>query len=182
MRLRPLAGALVALACLAAPATARAETYLTPYLGVAFGGAAPESKPIFGVSAAILGPIWGLEVEFGRSRDFFPSIEDEHRLTTVLGRFVLGGNQRSRWRPFAAVGAGIVRTTIESTNLFPDRKDTEPVVEAGGGIQAFFFANAIGIRADVRYLTTLRRQNPASTPISSGFDVWRGAIGACFLF
>ena len=58
-------------------------------------------------------------------------------------QLLLGGNQRSRWRPFAAVGAGIVRTTIESTNLFPDRKDTEPVVEAGGGIQAFFFANAM---------------------------------------
>jgi hypothetical protein len=180
-----LPGALALAVVFAAPAPARAETYFTPFLGASFSGAAAEARPTFGISAAVLGRIWGLEVEFGRTRDFFPSIDDEHRLTTVMGRFVLGGNAAGRgWKPFVAVGAGIIRTTVESSALLPDHKSNDAAVDAGGGIQAFFFSRAMGVRADVRYIRKIQQQRDTGgvIPVTGEFAFWRGAVGACFLF
>jgi hypothetical protein len=181
-RLVPIAA--LALALLT-PAAARADTYITPFAGVTFGGASQATTLTYGASIAFLGRWVGVEVDFSRTPEFFPNLTREHRMTTAAGRFVFGFNARTRpIRPFASVGAGLLRISVESPSLFPDFISNDVAIDAGGGVHAFFFDRAVGIRVDVRYVRKILEQEDTDglIPVTGTFAFWRGTIGAAFLF
>jgi len=186
MRHRLLCGAMALTLLALTPEPARADTFLTPFLGVSFRGAASEAEHIsYGASALVTGKRMGLEIEFARTPEFFASIGRDHRVTTVMGRFVVTWNTRGRGlRPFLAAGAGIVRTTVVSGSLFPDYRANDAAFDAGGGAQAFFFSRAVGLRGDIRYIRKIQSQDDTDglIPVSGTFDFWRATIGACFAF
>jgi Outer membrane protein beta-barrel domain len=170
-----------ALAGWAAPA--RAETFLTPFLGVTFGADATQHKPTYGLSLAYLGHAAGIEVEYANTPNFFGGGVGSNNVTTVMVRFVAGGNPHGTGvAPFLAVGAGLLRSHVETQNLLSNVHYNDFGLDVGAGVNAFFTPN-VGLRADVRYFRQL--QAPSANriiPIAGRFDFWRGTIGVSFVF
>src|SRR5690242_13017825 len=94
MKSATLAAATLAVAFgLAVPA--RAETFLTPFAGATFGRDAPAAKFSTGLSLQAMGPIAGVEIEFGYTPDFFNQQSDlvlvsKSNVTSLMANLVVG--------------------------------------------------------------------------------------------
>ena len=165
--------AAVVLAVVAAPAVAAADTYVSPFYGITFAADAKEKAPIYGASVSLLGRSAGLEVEFGYSPNFFGDAAKANVTTLMLG-FQAGGNTMGKGvKPYAVVGAGLMRTQIDNSQLLNGVDSNDFGLSIGAGVNAFFTPN-VGIRADVRYYRQL--QDPTGDngiPIATKFDYWR---------
>lgn len=156
------------LALLLLPGTARAEWQVKPFLGVTFGGdttfvdldqVAGNAKFAFGVSAALLGEVFGVEADVGRTPGFFSGgeIVGTSSVTTTTGN-VIAALPRSMTkytlRPYAVGGVGVMHVrTSDLAGVFPLSSNLA-VVDVGGGATGFF-TDRIGISWDVRYFRSV---------------------------
>lgn len=191
----------------AAPAKASADWLFTPFVGMNFGGSGTfsdsfgdfddefEKRSTFGASLAWMGGgVFGFEVDFGYSPNFFESTAGDgdfeygdSNVTTLMANIVLGapiGGQTGQGiRPYASGGVGLIRSRIEDVDdLFGDPKNNLGM-NVGGGITGFFSDN-VGLRGDVRYFRSLQDEEPDDDfDIALGsFSFWRGSIGVTFRF
>lgn len=171
------------LGLLAAPRTASADILLTPFTGVTFGGDATVHRPTFGASATLVGRSLGLEVELGRTNNFFGSDQVPADVTTLTASVVGGADIRGRgFKPYFLTGAGLMRTNVSLNNLLGDTSYNNFAILLGGGANVLF-TDHIGVRADLRYFRRLERQSDLGIiPIASNFDFWRVTIAAQFHF
>jgi hypothetical protein len=164
---RTLAAGLLLLAL--APTAARADGLITPYWGANFGGdagselsdAVDASRFVYGVSAGWMGAgVIGFEGDFGYSPDFFGKTDTGNtKVLTVLGNvivgFPFGGQTGFGIRPYGFAGLGMLRTDIEGlgggTNVNFDQN--QGAWDFGGGV-FIFFATHVGMRLDLRYLSS----------------------------
>lgn len=176
---------MLAAAAIAASVTpARADGFLSPWIGVNFGGDAVNTSTTYGGSLGFLGNKAGFELDFGYTPDFFASNEFDvdGKLVTVMGNLLIGG-RRGGFSPYFAVGGGLIRTNI---TVFDDVIDLEAAKNSfGGNIGAGFFAggNNVTIRGDVRYFRAF--------DFDDGFDLdviedtlgfWRATVGVGFMW
>lgn len=166
---------------------ARADWLLTPYLGLTFGGDAPDQKLNYGLSAAFLGSgVFGFEFDASLTPDFFDSntsaIEDSN-VSTVMGSLMLAAPSGSPIRPYVAAGAGIIRTKATSVGNVFDLDENSFGVNIGGGVIGQF-SDRVGLRGDVRYFRTLQDSDAGSNVDLDlgGFNFWRGTLGITFRF
>lgn len=170
MRL-PTIALVAALALLSLPVHARAEGFLTPSLGVAFGGDTVENELTYSIAIGFMAHgIIGMESDFGLTRDFFGD-ESNFHVKTMTVNFIVGlpiGSVDPEYgpglRPYATVGIGSVTS--------PER-DPDFGMDAGGGVMVFL-GNVLGVRGDVRYFRNLRREEV--------FDFWRAMGGVIVRF
>jgi hypothetical protein len=188
-------------------APARADFFLTPYLGVNFGGDADfgdvgdfednlEKKIVFGGSATWMGSgIVGAEVDFGWSPNFFEVTTGDadfdfgdSNLTTVMGNVIIGapvgGQSGPGVRPYGSGGVGLIRTHVDGGDLFDDLSATDFGVNVGGGVVGFI-NDRVGIRGDVRYFRSLRDNDPDEDDLDlelAAFSFWRATVGVSFRF
>jgi hypothetical protein len=140
----------------AVPASAHAETYFNPWLGVFFGSDTPaiqsSDKPFtsFGAMVGDTGSITGFEATFGYTPDFYGKGTDSNVLDLMAG--LTAGPQIGRGtvqlRPYGAGGAGLLRSSLagSSSNDFG--------FNAGGGVFVWFSTH-VGVRGDLRYFRTI---------------------------
>ena len=162
---RVIATALVAITL--APVSARADTLLTPFFGVNFGGDAGKefseafdtSQYNWGASITFMGGgVFGVEGDFGFSPDFYgkTDIGGSHVLTAT-GNLVIGipfgGQHGFGIRPYGVVGAGLLKSTSDFGTGVADIDENDLTWSAGGGV-FLFFGTRTGIRFDVRYFKT----------------------------
>jgi opacity protein-like surface antigen len=149
----------VALMTLSLPAAASAQTFLTPYAGVANGGDAQGSPLTYGASLMFVSQI-GFEFDASYSPDFFDEqnaaldLVADSNVTSLMGNLVIapGGGPV---RPYVAAGAGLLRTRIgDALDLFDDITSNSFGFNAGGGLIVMFSDNA-GFRGDVRYFRSI---------------------------
>ncbi|HYE85727.1 MAG TPA: porin family protein [Vicinamibacterales bacterium] len=166
---------LLFLGTVAAPA--RADWFLTPYFGAAFGGASNqfsfndlddefEQRMNFGGSLAYRSKgIWGLELDYNLAPNFFqftggPNNFDlfglDSSVQTVMGNLVIalpmGGSRGAGIQPYVLAGLGTIRTRVRSeTDVFDDIVSDDTGYNFGGGLH-FFAGSHFGIRADARYI------------------------------
>ncbi len=167
---------------------ARADWLLTPFLGVTFGGSAPEEKVTYGLSSTFIGAgSLGFEIDAAITPNFFDDdngIIDDSNVSTVMGNLVLAApGSGLAFRPYAALGAGIIRLKATSVGNFFDLDENSFGVNAGGGIIAQV-GERVGIRGDVRYFRSMR-DSDSSGDIDldlTGFDFWRGTLGVTIRF
>ena len=177
MRLRTwLVPAVVVIALAALPRAARADTVLSPFLGVSFAGDATEKPMTFGGSVTFVGRSIGLEVEAARANDFFGT--DTANVTTLTAALVAGADLPGRGvKPYFLAGAGLMRTGIEFAQIVDDTSYNNFAILLGVGLNGYVTDN-IGIRGDVRYLRRLERQSDVGIlPIASNFDYFRATVG-----
>ena len=176
--IRPLlrtALTLLFLGSLAAPA--RADWFLTPYFGAAFGGASNqfvlndlddefEQRVNFGGSLSWRSKgIWGFEVDYNVAPNFFQFtggtnnfdlFDFDSSVQTLMGNVVIavpvGGSSGMGFQPYLTAGLGTIRTQLRSeSDVFDDITSNDSGFNVGGGAH-FFLGSHFGIRADVRYI------------------------------
>ena len=178
-----------AVAVLMAPIRARADGYITPWIGLSVAGPTDDGRRSFGATTGYMAAgVFGFEADVGYSPDFFgPSIEfGSSNAIAIMGNMILGvpigGTHGAGVRPFFSGGFGFVRTHIESGPLFDvSRSNNDFAYDVGGGMMGFF-SHHVGLRGDLRYLHTLRDTNRGS---GVDFDpgirrYWRASAGVTF--
>lgn len=174
------------LGVVAAPSTARAETYISPFVGVVFGNDSGKGKAAVGIDAGWLAAgIFGFEAEFGYVPDFFGDAGalGSNSVMDVMGNLVIavpaGGTRGAGFRPYLTVGAGLLRTTLDGIGgTTASISNNELGMNAGVGATSYF-ADHVGIRGDVRYfrnVTDSSSVNDLNIDFGS-FHFWRASLG-----
>lgn len=193
MRLRCLilAGAL---SVVLTPIEARAEWFLNPFIGAAFGGGVADAPKLeYGGSAGWMGDVVGFEVDLSHRPDFF-QVSDapdflfgESSVTSVMFNGLLSvpsGPFGNRVRPYAAGGVGWIRSRIGGEDDFIRANESTFGFNVGGGVFGHL-TDRFGVRGDVRYFRNLQDLEGESEFFSLGsqkLDFWRAAGGITFRF
>ena len=183
----------------AAPAPARADGMVIPFLGVNFGGAAGrqqlsdaiESERVdWGASLAWMGAgVIGFEADFGYSPDFFGRSDVAgSSVLTAMGNVLIGvpfgGQSGFGIRPYALAGLGVVQSEIDATGGILGLDETKAAWDFGGGVM-FFFGTHVGLRGDLRYIRTIGRLDfdlTGGLERSRRLDFGRGSVGLILRF
>ncbi len=160
-----------------AAAPARADWFLVPYLGAAFGGAANqftyndfddefEQRMNFGGSLGYRfgNGIVGLELDYNLAPNFFQFtggtndfdlLNLDSSVQTVMGNIVFSipvGGRDGRFQPYVTAGLGTIRTRLRSeSDLFDEIVSDDSGYSFGAGAH-IFATRHFGIRADARYI------------------------------
>jgi hypothetical protein len=175
MRTRLPRAALLVLMLAPAPAAA-AEWQIKPFAGAIFGGettflsdlesAAGRVKFMFGISGVLLGSMFGIEGDIGRTPGFFETGEQtsatlglitESSVTTLTGNIVVAlPRQWTEYtlRPYFVAGGGQMRVRAVDTVRIVVVESNLPAVDIGGGVTGFLTTH-VGLSWDVRYFQSL---------------------------
>ena len=176
-----------AAAVVLAPMQARADGFVAPWVGSAFGSNIKNGQTTFGVSAGAMGAgIIGGEADFGWSPSYFGTQSDfgNNTVMSLMGNLILGvpvgGQHGAGIRPYVVGGVGLIRSQIDGGTLARVSSSTNMFGwDAGGGVMGYF-SNHIGLRGDVRYLraTSDLTTNVRSIDINGDkLHFWRASVG-----
>lgn len=176
---------LAALAMLVAPTQARAEGYVSPWLGVNFGNDPANGRAAFGGSAGYMGAgVFGAEFDFGYSPSFFGKDTDfgSNNVMTAMGNLIIGipigGTRGGGARPYVTGGIGLIRSDVNGILTADSISNNDFGFNVGAGLMGFF-NDHFGMRGDVRYFRNIN-DNSANNDLDldlGGFDFWRAYIG-----
>jgi opacity protein-like surface antigen len=172
-----------------AAAPARADTFISPFLGFNFGGDSAncvslrnceDRRTNFGIALGVRNGIFGLEQEFGYAPDFFGRTEGgSNAVLTVMSNLLLV-IPAGPIHPYGVIGIGLIRPhmKLDVESLTLDKNAL--AYDIGGGVN-IYLVRSVGIRGDVRRLKTLSN-------VTLGFlsgeklEFWRGSAGLTFRF
>jgi opacity protein-like surface antigen len=184
MMRRHLAGLAALVLLYASPADA--DTLLTGFAGVAFGGSADKSHGTYGGSLGFLGGVAGFELEFATTPDFFgESREDvftDNNVLTAMGSLLIAFPP-GPVRVYGAAGAGLMKTRLSDPDGLLDIDSNDFGINVGGGLFVFL-GDHFALRGDVRYFRDLQDDEP-----DGDFDIdfgnvsyWRAVGGITLKF
>jgi opacity protein-like surface antigen len=176
-----------AVALVLAPMQARADGFVIPWVGSAFGSNIKNGQTTVGVSAGGMGAgILGGEADFGWSPSFFGTKSDfgNNTVMDLMGNLILGvpvGGQRGAGiRPYVVGGVGLIRMQIDGGTLAKVSSSTNMFGwDAGGGVMGYF-SDHVGLRGDVRYLRGTHDLNTGVSSIDlngNRLHFWRASVG-----
>ncbi len=197
---RLLTAVLVGWFALAAPATAAADIFVSPFLGVKFRGTtneldldrdagARDTKTAIGISGVVFSDRGvGLEIELAHQPRFFERKGDTG-LVTRSGVTTLGGNvllslplsvTRESLRPYAVAGLGWMHASAKDGIGFNDFSNDFLGLTLGVGAVGFL-TDVVGLRFDLRHLKSV---SSSDTTALSGelakLSFWRATVGVVF--
>jgi len=184
-----------AVAVASAPAVARADGYVSPWVAANAGqnvSNLDNGTAGFGVNAGAMGAgIVGGELDFGWTPNYFgrSSVLGTNNVIDLMGNVIvgvpIGGTYGAGVRPFVTAGLGLIRTSIAGNGLIgpgaiPEGSNNMFGWNAGAGVMGFF-NDHVGLRGDVRYLRGFENQINGATDIdftgTGQFHTWRAAVG-----
>jgi len=172
------------------PMQARADGFVTPWVGSAFGSNIKNGQATIGVSAGGMGAgIIGGEADFGWSPSFFGTKSDfgSNTVLNLMGNLIIGvpigGTHGAGVRPYVVGGVGLIRSQIDGGTIARVSSSENMFGwDAGAGVMGYF-SDHVGLRGDVRYL---RATSDLTTHVDS-IDInadklhfWRATIGVTF--
>jgi len=173
----------------AAAAPARADGFITPYIGFNFGGDSAncqtltnceEKRTNWGVTLGTTRGIFGFEADIGYAPDFFgktPGGDNAvlHFMSDLMVVVPAGPIQ-----PYAFIGVGVIRphAKLEASSLAVDKNAFGH--DEGGGLN-IFFAHSVGVHGELRHLRTFKDFTLPGFS-SDKLDFWRGSAGLTFRF
>jgi opacity protein-like surface antigen len=190
--MKQLAGvALLAGACTIWSAEeASAQGFISPLIGYNFSGDSGcpgitncEDKHLnWGVGFGFLGSIVGFEGEWAYIDDFFgETATSKSSVTTFMGNFLLAP-KFGPVQPYGLIGAGLIKTKVDSTPpLVTDTDQNDFGWDVGGGLM-IFFGSHIGIRGDVRYFHSVELLNVFGFETEAKLDFGRASGAVVFKF
>ena len=178
--------AAAAAALIALPSTARAEGYVTPWVGANWGSDISNGRAAFGVNAGAMGNgIVGGEIGFGYSPSFFGTKNDfgSNSVLDLMGNVIvgvpIGGTHGGSVKPFVTGGLGLLRTQVDGGTLATIQSSNNMFGwNVGAGVMGYF-NDHVGLRGDARYFRTLQdpeEDNEFDIAVGS-FDFWRATGG-----
>ncbi|HYB95866.1 MAG TPA: outer membrane beta-barrel protein [Vicinamibacterales bacterium] len=173
---------------------ARADWFLTPYFGAAFGGGANqfsyndlddefEQRVNFGGSITYRTKgILGFEFDYNVAPNFFQFtggttnfdlFDLDSSVQTVMGNIVLalpiGGSRGAGFQPYLTAGLGSIRTRVRSdSDVFDDIVSDDTGYNFGAGAH-FFAGSHFGLRADARYIRGLESMDDEDPIVDNPF-------------
>jgi opacity protein-like surface antigen len=174
----------------AAAAPARAQGFISPFVGFNFGGDqaancqsltnCEEKRLDWGVAFGSMSGILGFEEEIGYSKNFFgKSASVNNSVLTVMSNLMVIV-PAGPIRPYGVIGLGLIRPHNEFNANGLDLSDNALGYDIGGGVN-IFLTHGVGIRGDVRHLHTLQ-DITLGVLSDQKLDFWRGSAGLTFRF
>ena len=167
-----------AVAVVLAPMQARADGFVAPWIGTAFGSNIDNGRGTFGVSAGGMGAgIIGGEVDFGWNPSFFGTQNEfgNNSVLNLMGNVIvgvpIGGTHGVGVRPYLVGGLGLIRSQIEGNGtVFTPLSSTNMFGwDLGGGVMGYFNEH-VGLRGDFRYMRATQDINGAATDPTNAFN------------
>jgi len=180
----------VAVATFVTPALARADGFVGPGIGIAFGNPSARGLADFVGDLGWLSPEpVGLELDVTYAPSFFGNQGSygANSVTTVMGNVVLAATEARRYgryrrrsaRPYISGGLGLIHEETAAPAI--SRNDLG--ANLGVGIMAAA-SGPVGVRGDVRYFRDLVGTSAGNTTnIDFGsFHFWRASVSLLFRF
>ena len=172
-----------------APRPARAQGFISPTLGYAFGADTPtcvsltncdDRRLSWGVSMGKMGETVGFEQEFVYGKDFFgkSNLGDSAMLTIMSNLMLI--LPAGPIRPYGVFGVGLMRPHVKFDTSSLELSQTALGWDFGGGLN-IFFTHGFGIRGDVRRLKTFQ-DITLGVFGNDQLKFWRGSTGVTFRF
>jgi len=171
-----------------APAPARAEGYVSPWVAANAGSSFNNGRAGVGTQAGWMSEgIIGGELDFGYSPSFFGTTNDfgNNTVINLMGNVIVGipvgGTRGAGVRPYVTAGLGLIRTQIDGGSLANvSSSNNMGGWNAGAGLMGYF-ADHFGLRGDVRYLRGFENTNTGISSIdlngAGQLHFWRASIG-----
>jgi opacity protein-like surface antigen len=187
---------------LAAPLPAHADGFISPTVGVNFGGQAggtlrtavsgaadQGSKINWGVAAGWMGAgVIGLEEDFSDSPNFFGNGGnlDTSRVITLMTNVIvgapIGGQSGGGIRPYGSIGVGWINQDVKTLNGLGNFSENDFGWDVGVGVMGYF-ADHIGLRVDYRYFRNFQETGTNVIGLANGhFNFNRASVGVLFRF
>lgn len=182
-----------------APPLAYADAYISPFLGVNFGGAAGKplgeaiddsAKTTFGFQVGGMGGgVFGFEFDLGYTKNFYGegrSFVDNNLLTMMPSLIIgvpIGGTTGGGVRPYFTAGMGLVRRQVDFLGVL-DISENDLAYSLGGGVMGFV-SDTIGFRGDFKYFRNFQVDefSLGNIDLTRGtFNFSRGSVGLVFRF
>jgi opacity protein-like surface antigen len=177
-----------------AASPARADGFITPFVGTNFGGdsncpqlSGCQNKPInFGVSLGSMGTVFGFEEDIAFAKNFFGSVPGATSSVFTAMSNLMAGVGAGPVQPYVLVGLGVIRPHTSLTLGDSDFDKYALGYDIGGGVNGFF-SKHVGVRGDIREMHTLQNipflgsvnnQNIFAGNQRLGF--WRASVGIVF--
>jgi opacity protein-like surface antigen len=177
----------------ASVAPARADGFITPFIGFNFGGDSSDCRSFsncedkrsnYGVSLGSMGSVFGFETDFSYAKDFFGKVPGTESSVFSWMNNLLVGVGAGPIQPYALIGIGLIRVGLKQITDFD--KNTFGY-DLGGGVH-IYFSRHVGVRGDIRHLRTAQDVPILSTLTNQIFtdsqklDFWRASAGVSFKF
>ena len=176
---------------LGSASAARAQGFISPFIGFNFGGDAgcPEISGCkdknlnLGVGIGAMGNLVGTELEFGYAKNFFGEVPGlSSNVLTLMGNAMLAP-KFGPVRPFVLAGVGLIKSHAELTGSGLLETDNNQFGwNVGGGLMAFF-GDHVGVRGDIRYFHSFQDLPFFGLSLSNQkLDFGRASAGLVFKF
>jgi hypothetical protein len=187
LRIAKTCAACLALATVLSPGEARADGYVTPWIGIDFATANDDGSTVYGVTTGYMGAgVFGFEADVGFTPHLFRAIPafDTSTGLTIMGNFILGipigGTHGAGIRPFVSGGVGLMRIHSEGGPVLDEsRSNNEFGYDLGAGMMGFFNQH-VGLRGDVRYIRSLDSHTGIDVLDGERLRYWRVVGGVTF--
>jgi opacity protein-like surface antigen len=174
--------------------TARAQGFVSPFIGYDFGGTTgcqgvlncEDKHTNWGVAFGAVGSIVGFEEEFAYANDFFGSSANQSStVITLMSNFMIAP-KIGPIQPYVLGGIGLIRTTL---NVAGATDQNQIGWDVGGGVTGYF-SQHVGVRGDIRYFHSFQVLDLLNLPIpppglnigNTKLDFGRASIGVVFKF
>lgn len=166
---------------------ARAEGFITPFIGYNFGGDSGNCPSLtncsqkhtnYGVSIGTMGPIFGVEEDISFAKNFFGDISGSDNSVFSAMTNLLVGVGVGPIQPYLLAGVGLIRPHVSSVSLSATGNTLG--YDLGGGV-TISVAPHVGIRGDLRHFHTIQDVNVL---IFTGqrLDFIRASVGLALKF
>jgi opacity protein-like surface antigen len=175
-------------------APARADGFLTPFIGYNFGGDSAncatltncqEKHANFGVSIGTMGPLLGFEEDLAYAKDFFAATPASAGNVFTAMSNLLMGIPAGPVQPYVLAGVGLVRSHVSLNPTQVGTADKNAIGwDIGGGVNIFLAKN-VGIRGDLRHVHTLQdtsKLHLGSLVSGQKLDFNRASVGLTLRF
>ena len=181
---------ILAAALLAAGATpARADGFLTPFIGFNFGGdstncasltSCDEKRVNWGVGLGTTNGIFGFEEEFAYAPNFFGTTTGDNAVLTLMSNLMVV-IPAGPIQPYGIIGAGLVRphAQLSASSIASDQNTLGWNI--GGGLN-IFFGKSVGVRGDVRHVRTFQDITLGGLFTTAPLDFYRASAGLTLRF
>lgn len=179
-----------AIASLAAATPARADGFITPYIGFNYGGNSTncagltncdDKQTNWGVTLGSTNGIFGLAEDIGYAPDFFgkaPGTSNGvlHFMTDFMVIVPAGPV-----RPYAFIGIGLIRSHAKFDASALSLSQNALGNDLGAGLD-LMFTHSVGVRGELRHLRTFQDLNLGIFSNNDKLDFWRAAAGLTLHF
>lgn len=179
---------IAALLLAATPRTARADAFISPFIGVNFDNPSANGRANFGTQVTWMGAgAIGLEMDFGYAPSFFGNVGEfgDNRVVTLMGNIIVGvpvgGTRGTGFRPYVTGGAGLMQERVNIPGTPFESSNDDVGVNVGAGFVSFLNDRA-GIRGDVRYFRDLQDNSTVGDIDFGSFHFWRASAGVTIRF